>query len=37
MTRFGTVPMPVELTAEETAQKGWPGFGTVTGRPRRAA
>jgi adenylosuccinate synthase len=29
--------MPGELTAEETEQKGWAEFGTVTGRPRRAA
>jgi len=37
LTRVGTGPMPGELTAEETEQKGWAEFGTVTGRPRRAA
>jgi adenylosuccinate synthase len=29
--------MPGELGAEETEKKGWAEFGTVTGRPRRAA
>jgi len=37
LTRVGTGPMPGELNAEETEQKGWAEFGTVTGRPRRAA
>jgi len=37
LTRVGTGPMPGELTAEETEKKGWAEFGTVTGRPRRAA
>ena len=37
MTRVGTGPMPGELGAEETEKKGWAEFGTVTGRPRRAA
>jgi len=37
LTRVGTGPMPNELSAEETEQKGWAEFGTVTGRPRRAA
>jgi len=29
--------MTGELDAKETEQKGWAEFGTVTGRPRRAA
>ena len=37
LTRVGTGPMPGELSAEETSQKGWEEFGTVTGRLRRAA
>ena len=37
LTRVGTGPMPGELGAEETEIKGWAEFGTVTGRPRRAA
>jgi len=37
LTRVGTGPMPGELGAEETEKKGWAEFGTVTGRPRRAA
>ena len=37
LTRVGTGPMPNELDADETKQKGWAEFGTVTGRPRRAA
>jgi len=37
LTRVGTGPMPNELDANETEQKGWAEFGTVTGRPRRAA
>ena len=37
LTRVGTGPMGNELSAEETEQKGWAEFGTVTGRPRRAA
>ena len=37
LTRVGTGPMANELSAEETEQKGWAEFGTVTGRPRRAA
>jgi adenylosuccinate synthase len=37
LTRVGTGPMPNELSAKETEQKGWAEFGTVTGRPRRAA
>ena len=37
LTRVGTGPMPGELGAEDTEKKGWAEFGTVTGRPRRAA
>jgi adenylosuccinate synthase len=37
LTRVGTGPMAGELDAKETEQKGWAEFGTVTGRPRRAA
>jgi adenylosuccinate synthase len=37
LTRVGTGPMPNELSSDETQQKGWAEFGTVTGRPRRAA
>ena len=37
LTRVGTGPMAGELSAEETSQKGWEEFGTVTGRLRRAA
>jgi len=37
LTRVGTGPMPGELSAVETEKKGWAEFGTVTGRPRRAA
>ena len=37
LTRVGTGPMAGELSAEETSEKGWEEFGTVTGRLRRAA
>ena len=37
LTRVGTGPMANELSAEGTEKKGWAEFGTVTGRPRRAA
>ena len=37
LTRVGTGPMPGELSADETSEKGWEEFGTVTGRLRRAA
>ena len=37
LTRVGTGPMANELSEEETEKKGWAEFGTVTGRPRRAA
>ena len=32
LTRVGTGPMDGELSAEETSEKGWEEFGTVTGR-----
>jgi adenylosuccinate synthase len=37
LTRVGTGPMSGELDTKETEEKGWAEFGTVTGRPRRAA
>ena len=37
VTRVGTGPLENELSPEETEKKGWGEFGTVTGRPRRAA
>ena len=37
VTRVGTGPLKNELNAEETSQRGWAEFGTVTGRSRRAA
>ena len=37
LTRVGTGPMTGELSPEETSEKGWEEFGTVTGRLRRAA
>ena len=37
LTRVGTGPMEGELSPEETSEKGWEEFGTVTGRLRRAA
>ena len=40
VTRVGSPraePMPGQLTEEETRQKGWEEYGTVTGRLRRAA
>ena len=37
LTRVGTGPMNGELSPEETSEKGWEEFGTVTGRLRRAA
>jgi len=37
LTRVGTGPMNGELSSEETSEKGWEEFGTVTGRLRRAA
>ena len=37
VTRVGTGPLPGELTAEETLERGWEEYGTVTKRLRRAA
>ena len=37
VTRVGTGPLANELSADETENKGWSEFGTVTGRQRRAA
>ena len=37
MTRVGTGPLENELDNDETSKRGWAEFGTVTGRPRRAA
>lgn len=37
VTRVGTGLLENELSNEDTTQRGWAEFGTVTGRPRRAA
>jgi adenylosuccinate synthase len=37
VTRVGTGPLTNELDNDETTKRGWTEFGTVTGRPRRAA
>ena len=37
VTRVGTGPLANELENDETEKRGWAEFGTVTGRPRRAA
>ncbi len=37
VTRVGTGPLDHELEQDQIQQKGWAEFGTVTGRPRRAA
>ena len=37
VTRVGTGPLENALSDEESSQRGWSEFGTVTGRPRRAA
>ncbi|MHA2226936.1 MAG: adenylosuccinate synthetase [Candidatus Hodarchaeales archaeon] len=37
VTRVGEGPLPNELSEEETEKRGWVEYGTVTGRPRRAA
>lgn len=37
VTRVGTGPLGKELLPEDMEKKGWAEFGTVTGRPRRAA
>jgi len=36
-TRVGAGPLPNELPFEEVQKRGWTEYGTVTGRPRRAA
>ena len=37
VTRVGTGPLEGALSEDETHKRGWSEFGTVTGRPRRAA
>jgi adenylosuccinate synthase len=37
VTRVGEGPLEGQLSEEETRKRGWQEFGTVTGRPRRAA
>lgn len=37
VTRVGTGPLGGELPPEQAEARGWAEFGTVTGRPRRAA
>ena len=37
VTRVGTGPLTGEMDAGSVAERGWGEFGTVTGRPRRAA
>lgn len=37
MTRVGEGPMPGTISYEESKKRGWDEYGTVTGRPRRAA
>lgn len=37
VTRVGTGPLPGQMSDKETQDRGWSEFGTVTGRPRRAA
>lgn len=37
VTRVGTGPLNGQLTQEDVESRGWAEFGTVTGRPRRAA
>ena len=37
VTRVGTGPLGNELSQADMDEKGWAEFGTVTGRPRRAA
>jgi len=36
-TRVGAGPLPGEVSEEEARKRGWIEYGTVTGRPRRAA
>jgi adenylosuccinate synthase len=37
VTRVGEGPLENQLSQEELQRRGWTEFGTVTGRPRRAA
>ena len=37
VTRVGEGPLDNEITVEKAKSRGWSEFGTVTGRPRRAA
>lgn len=37
VTRVGTGPLRGEMSQEDIESRGWEEFGTVTGRPRRAA
>lgn len=37
VTRVGEGPLPNQISEEETRKRGWIEYGTVTGRPRRAA
>ncbi len=37
VTRVGEGPLENQISADELERKGWLEFGTVTGRPRRAA
>jgi adenylosuccinate synthase len=37
LTRVGSGPLPGELRPEETVERGWQEYGSVTGRLRRAA
>ena len=37
LTRVGSGELEGELSADETLKRGWQEFGSVTGRPRRAA
>ena len=37
VTRVGTGPLENTLSEQETKKRGWSEYGTVTGRPRRAA
>ena len=36
-TRVGAGPLPNEISVKEAQKRGWAEYGTVTGRPRRAA
>jgi len=36
-TRVGAGPLPNEISLQEAEKRGWVEYGTVTGRPRRAA